>query len=144
MPRLFVFDAMGLTYRAYHALLVRDRETGEWGSLRNSRGEPTSAIHGFGNTVLKIRRQERPDYWALAWDGPGPTFRHEQFAEYKATRKPRPEDLTAQIPAVRELSVALGLPVLEIRGMEADDVMATLARRGEEAGFEVALVTSDK
>jgi len=144
MPRLFVFDAMGLVYRAYHALLVRDRQTGEWGPLRNSRGEPTSAIHGFGNTVLKIRREERPDFWALAWDGHGPTFRHELFTDYKATRKPTPDDLLVQVPVVRELAGALGLPVLEMPGHEADDVMATLARRGEQEGFEVALVTSDK
>ena len=110
MPRLFVFDAMGLVYRAYHALLVRDRQTGEWGPLRNSRGEPTSAIHGFGNTVLKIRREERPDFWALAWDGHGPTFRHELFTDYKATRKPTPDDLLVQVPVVRELAGGLGLP----------------------------------
>ena len=136
MPRLMVLDAMGLAYRAYYAFISRP--------LRNSRGENTSAIFGFANSVLKVRREERPDYWALAWDGPGPTFRHERFADYKATRKPMPVDLVSQIDPIEEIAGALGLPVIELPGVEADDVMATLARRGEQAGFEVVLVTSDK
>src|SRR5439155_3774371 len=96
------------------------------------------------NTALKIRREERPDYWALAWDGPGPTQRHERYADYKAHRKPIPDDLRSQIPVIEELAQALGLPVLESPGLEADDVMATLAARGAAAGFDVALGTSDK
>ncbi|HYM81826.1 MAG TPA: DNA polymerase I [Candidatus Limnocylindria bacterium] len=136
MPRLFVLDAMNLAYRAYYAFIRRP--------LVNTRGENTSAIFGFANTALKIRREEKPDYWALAWDGPGKTFRHETFPQYKATRKPIPGDLLSQIPAIEDVAHALGLPVIEERGVEADDVMATLARRGEEAGFDVALVTSDK
>src|SRR5262249_39551252 len=115
-----------------------------WEPLRNSRGEPTNAIFGFANTLLKIRREEKPDLWALAWDGPGPTFRHQRFPEYKAQRKPMPEDLFAQIPAIEELATALGLPVIETPGMEADDVMATLARRAVRDGIEVVLVTGDK
>src|SRR5438552_2033349 len=162
MSRLFVLDALGLTYRAYHALVTRVTKTPEelererasnpdrkpnpfrWEPLRNSRGEPTNAIFGFANTVLKIRREERPDYWALAWDGPGPTHRHDRYADYKATRTPMPGDLLAQIPAIEEVAQALGLPVLEVPGVEADDVMASLARRGEQEGLEVTLVTSDK
>jgi DNA polymerase-1 len=136
MPRLFVLDAMGLAYRAYYAFIRRP--------LVNSRGENTSAIFGLANSALKIRREQRPDAWALAWDGPGPTFRHERYADYKATRKPMPLDLLAQIPALEDLAAALGLPVLEIPGVEADDVMATLAVQGERAGYDVALVTSDK
>src|SRR5262245_25087767 len=136
MPRLFVLDAMGLAYRAYYAFIGRQ--------LVSSRGESTSAVYGLANTVLKIRREERPDYWALAWDGPAPTHRHERYAEYKATRKPMPSDLLSQIPALEVLAQALGLPVIEVPGVEADDVMATLARRGEREGFDVALVTSDK
>src|SRR5438093_13142600 len=120
MPRLFVLDALGLAYRAYHAILTRRaksaveiaaekeaaraeaRESGKepreatpfvWEPLRNSRGEPTNAIYGFANSVLKVRREEEPDYWALAWDAPEPTFRHARYQDYKATRKPMPEDL---------------------------------------------------
>ncbi len=136
MPRLFVLDAMGLAYRAYYAFIGRP--------LLNSRRENTSAIFGFGNTVLKIRREERPDYWALAWDGPGPTWRHERFPDYKAQRKPTPDELLAQLEPIETLAQALGLPVLEIPGMEADDVMATLAARGARDGLEVVLVTGDK
>jgi DNA polymerase I len=136
MPRLFVLDAMGLAYRAYYAFVSHP--------LLNSRGENTSAIFGFANTVLKIRREEKPDHWALAWDGPGPTWRHERFPDYKAQRKPTPEDLLAQLEPIETLAQALGLPVIEIPGMEADDVMATLAARGARDGLEVVLVTGDK
>jgi DNA polymerase-1 len=136
MPRLFVLDAMGIAYRAFYAFISRP--------LVNSRGENTSAIFGFANTVLKIRRDEQPDHWALAWDGPGPTWRHERFPAYKAQRKPTPEDLIAQLEPIETLAQALGLPVLEIPGMEADDVMATLAARGAREGLEVVLVTGDK
>ena len=135
MPRLFVLDAMGLAYRAYYAFISRP--------LINSRNENTSAIFGFANTVLKIRREEKPDHWALAWDGPGPTWRHERFPAYKAQRKPTPEDLLAQLEPIETLAQALGLPVLEIPGMEADDVMATLAARGAREGLEVVLVTGE-
>jgi DNA polymerase-1 len=136
VARLFVLDAMGLAYRAYYAFIRRP--------LLNSRGENTSAIFGVANTILKIRRDEQPEYWALAWDGPGPTHRHLLFPDYKATRKPMPDDLLSQIPVLEDLAQALGLPVLEVPGAEADDVMATLATRAEREGHEVALVTSDK
>jgi len=136
MPRLVVLDALCLAYRAYYAFIRRP--------LLNSRGENTSAIFGFANSVLKVRREENPDYWALAWDGPGPTFRHERYADYKATRKPMPGDLLSQIEPIEHVARALGLAVIELPGMEADDVMATLARRGERDGFDVTLVTSDK
>ncbi|MFN8589191.1 MAG: DNA polymerase I [Candidatus Eisenbacteria bacterium] len=136
MPRLVVLDALGLVYRSYYAFIGRP--------LRNSRGENTSAIFGMGNVLLKLRRELAPDLWALAWDGPGPTFRHEMYEEYKAHRPPMPEDLVTQLDPVEELARCLGLPVIEKPGMEADDVMATLARTGAEAGFEVVLVTGDK
>ena len=127
---------MNLAYRAYYAFIRRP--------LVNSKGENTSAIFGFANSVLKIRKEEKPDYWALAWDGPGETFRHRTFREYKATRKPMPEDLAPQIEPISRVAEALGLPLLQLPGMEADDVMATLAHRGEQDGFDVVLVTSDK
>ena len=136
MPRLFVLDALGLAYRAHYAFISRP--------LTNSRGEETSAIFGMANSILKIRREEMPDCWALAWDGPGPTWRHQRFPDYKAQRKPTPDPLLRQLEPIEVMAQALGLPVLEIPGMEADDVMATLARRGAREGFEVALVTGDK
>ena len=136
MPRLIILDALNLAYRAYYAFIGRP--------LKNSRGENTSAIFGFANTAFKLRRELKPDRWALAWDGPGPTVRHELFADYKATRKPMPDDLTAQLTPIEELAQAIGLPVIEKAGMEADDVMASLARQGAAAGYEVLIVTGDK
>src|SRR5690242_14691514 len=136
MARVMVLDAMGLAYRAHYAFIARP--------LVNSRGENTSALFGFANSVLKLRREEKPDYWALAWDGPGPTFRHLRYPEYKSQRKPMPDDLVAQLEPLEELAQALGLPVIEIPGAEADDVMATLAARGTADGHEVVLVTGDK
>jgi DNA polymerase-1 len=147
MPRLFVLDAMGLAYRAYHAIRTRRIQPDGsvvWEPLRNRRGEPTNAVFGFANTVIKIRRDEKPDYWALAWDGPGATERHRLYEDYKAHRPPTPDDLLAQIPVIEDVARALGLPILEVLGQEADDVMATLAVRGAADGFEVVLVTSDK
>jgi len=149
MPRLFVLDAMGLAYRAFHALARRVKDAGAEGGIRyeglsTAAGQPTWAVFALANTVLKIRREQEPTHWALAWDGPGPTFRHERFPDYKATRRPMPPEFLEQIPAIEDLAQAIGLPVLEVPGTEADDVMATLARRGEREGFEVVLVTSDK
>jgi DNA polymerase-1 len=148
MARLVVFDALGLAYRAFYALA-------RWGTdaegrklatstLNNSKHEPTNAIFGMANVILRLRRELAPDRWALAWDGPGPTFRHELYAEYKAHRPDMPEELSSQLTAIEDLARCLGLPVLEKPGMEADDVMATLSRMGAEAGDEVVLVTGDK
>ena len=136
MPRLVVLDALGLTYRAYYAFIGRP--------LKNRRGENTSAIFGMANMLVRFRRELKPDRWALAWDGPGPTFRHELYREYKAHRPPMPDDLRSQLSPIEDLARCLGLPVLEKPGMEADDVMATLARLGAGAGYEVLLVTGDK
>ena len=136
MSRLVVLDALGLAYRAYYAFIGRP--------LRNERGENTSAIFGFANIAMRLRRELQPDLWALAWDGPGRTFRHELYPEYKAHRPPMPEDLSAQLSPIEDLAQAIGLPVVEKEGMEADDVMATLARLGAERGDEVILVTGDK
>jgi 5'-3' exonuclease len=136
MPRLFVLDAMALAYRGHYALIRRP--------LVNSKGEHTSALYVFANTALKIRREEQPDFWALAWDGAGPTERHVRYPEYKAHRKPMPNELLPQIPLIEDLAQAIGLPVLEIPGLEADDVMGTLARRGADEGLDVVLVTGDK
>jgi DNA polymerase-1 len=124
--------------------IVKVRDGGKVEAQGELFGENTSAIFGFANTVMKIRREKKPDYWALAWDGPGPTWRHERFPDYKAQRKPTPDDLLAQLDPIETMAQALGLPVLEIPGMEADDVMATLAARGAREGLEVVLVTGDK
>lgn len=136
MARLVVLDALGLVYRAYYAFISRP--------LRNSKGENTSAIFGMAHLIARFRRELAPDRWALAWDGPGPTFRHEMYAEYKAHRPPMPDDLRSQLTPIEEMAQLLGLPVIEKQGMEADDVMATLAAMGAAAGDEVILITGDK
>ncbi len=136
MARLVVFDALGLVYRAYYAFISRP--------LMNSKGENTSAIFGMAHLIGRFRRELSPDRWAMAWDGPGPTFRHEMYGEYKAHRPPMPDDLHAQLAPVEEMAQLLGLPVIEKPGMEADDVMATLAAMGAAAGDEVILITGDK
>src|SRR5262245_45313934 len=148
MPRLVVLDALGLTYRAYYALARWGTdENGQkkaYPALSNSRKEPTNAILGMANLFVKFRRELKPDRWALAWDGPGPTFRHELYKEYKEHRPRMPEELSVQLTPIEDLARCMGLPVIEKPGMEADDVMATLSRVGAEAGFEVLLVTGDK
>jgi 5'-3' exonuclease len=148
MPRLVVMDALGLAYRSYYALARwGTNEKGEkhrYPALSNSRKEPTNAIYGMANLFMKFRRELKPDRWALAWDGPGPTFRHELYPQYKEHRPEMPEELAAQLTPIEDLARCMGLPVIEKPGMEADDVMATLSRVGAEAGYEVVLVTGDK
>src|SRR5262245_11764224 len=140
MPRLVVLDALGLAYRAYAAVARWGRDSAgqrkAYPALTNSRKEPTNAIVGMGNLIVKFRRELKPDRWALAWDGPGPTFRHELYKEYKEHRPTMPEELSALLTPIEDLARCLGLPVIEKPGMEADDVMATLARMGAEAGHE--------
>lgn len=134
--RLFLLDGTALAYRAFHALL-RSR-------LTDVQGRPTGAIFGFTTTLFRILREEEPDHLAVAFDPPGPTFRHAMYPEYKATRERMPEDLREQMPRVREVVRALGFPVLEVPGWEADDVLATVARRTSADGTRVYIVTGDK
>jgi DNA polymerase-1 len=112
--------------------------------LADRSGRPTGAVYGFTNTVFRILKEEAPDHLAVAFDPPGPTFRHAKYAEYKATRQKMPEELVAQMPLVRDVVRAMGYPVLEVPGWEADDVLATVARRASAAGVRVFLVTGDK
>src|SRR5215831_9669729 len=148
MPRLVVLDALGLAYRAYYALarwgIDANGQRKAYPALSNSRKEPTNAIYGMANLLVKFRRELKPDRWALAWDGPGTTFRDELYKEYKEHRPTMPEELSAQLTPIEDLARCLGLPVIEKPGMEADDVMATLSRLGADAGYEVVLVTGDK
>src|SRR5262249_10816223 len=135
-PRLFLLDGLALAYRSHFAFIRRP--------LTNARGENTSAVFAFANTVIKLRDQEKPDYWALAWDSDRPTRRHERYAPYKAHRPPMPDDLVRQLPLLQQVARALGLPVIEVPGTEADDVMATLTRRALGEDMDVVLVTNDK
>ena len=134
--RLFLIDGMALAYRAYFAFIARP--------LINSKGENTSAIFGFVNSVWKILEDERPDHIAVVFDTPEPTFRHKKFKEYKATREKMPEDMASQMEKLKEIIQAFNIPIIELPGYEADDVMGTLARRVEKEGVETYLVTGDK
>ena len=116
MERLMLLDGNGLIYRGYFALPP----------LTTSKGELVNAVFGFCSIVLRGFQDIQPDYVAVSFDLPGPTFRHEQFAEYKATRQRMPDDLRDQFPKVRRIVAAMGIPVYESAGFEADDVIGTL------------------
>ena len=136
MPRLFLLDGTALAYRSHFAL-------GRSG-LATADGRPTGATYGFTMTLRRILEEESPDLVAVALDPPGKTFRHEQFSEYKATRQKAPEEMVGQLDWIREVITAHGIPLYEVPGFEADDVIGTLARQGERAGYEVLIVTGDK
>ena len=132
--RFFILDGPGFLFRAYHAIPF----------LSTSRGVPSHAVFGMSTMLWKLLREDTPDYFAVAWDPPGPTFREEKFAAYKETRAPTPDDLRTQIPYVKTLFEALHLPVLEVPGFEADDVLGTVVERTRDLPIELVLVTSDK
>jgi DNA polymerase-1 len=137
--RLFLIDAFGFIFRAYHA-----RARSGAPPMRTSTGLSTEAVYIFNNMLRKLERQYEPPYIAAVFESEGPTLREQEFAAYKANRKETPPDLLEQIPYVRRVLEAMKIPVLEYPGFEADDVIGTLARRAEEAGFEVVIVSSDK
>jgi DNA polymerase-1 len=134
MQKLVLIDASGYLYRAFHALPP----------LTNSKGEPTGAVLGVLNMVTKLIKDEAPERIAVVFDAPGRTFRDELFDEYKAHRAPMPDDLRAQVQPLLDAVEAMGLPLLRIAGVEADDVIGTLAKRGVDAGFRVLISTGDK
>jgi DNA polymerase-1 len=132
--RLYLIDGNSYIYRAFHAIR----------NLSNSRGFPTNAIYGFATMLLKIVREEKPDYLAVAFDTKGPTTRHAYYPQYKATRPPMPEGLVPQIPVIWDLVRAYRIPVIQQQGVEADDLLAAAARAGLEHDLDVVLVSGDK
>lgn len=134
--KLFLLDAMALIYRAYFALNRNPRI--------NSKGLNTSAVLGFANTLYDILQNEKPTHIGIAFDTFAPTLREADFAAYKAQREKMPEDIATALPFIRKLIQGFNIPILEADGYEADDVIGTLARRAEEQGFEVLMVTPDK
>ena len=131
---LHLVDGNAQFHRAYFAIR----------GLATSRGLPTNATYGFTTMLRKLLEDENPEYIGICFDPPGPTFRHGQYAEYKANRRKMEDDLAAQIPYVRRVCEALRIPALELAGYEADDVIATLARQAAERGFGVVVVSADK
>lgn len=133
---VYLIDGSAMFYRAYFAFIRNP--------LINSKGENTSATFGFVNSLLKIIKDEQPDYLAVVWDTPHPTFRHKKYKEYKSTRAKMPDDLLYQLPHIRQVVEAFNIAHFEMEGFEADDVIGTLACKAEKAGFEVWCVTGDK
>ena len=136
MNKLFLFDAYALIYRAYYAFIKNPR--------RNSKGLNTSAIMGFINTLNEVQTKEKPTHIGVAFDPSGPTFRHIEYPEYKAQREACPEDIKAAVPIIKEVLDAYHIPVLEVAGYEADDVIGTIATKAGKAGVETYMLTPDK
>lgn len=134
--KLFLLDGMALVYRAFFALSKAPRI--------NSKGLNTSAVLGFANAVLDLLKKERPTHIGVAFDTHAPTARHEAYADYKANREKMPEDLSRSLPYVHRLLEVLRIPILEMAGYEADDLVGTLAKQAEREGFTVYMVTFDK
>ena len=136
MKKLFLIDAYAIIYRAYYAFIRNPRF--------NSKGLNTSAIFGFINTLEDVLKREKPTHIAVAFDPKGKTFRHEAFEQYKAQREATPEDIRLAVPIIKSLIKAYNIPALEVPGFEADDVIGTMAKKAEQAGFEVFMLTPDK
>jgi DNA polymerase-1 len=136
IKRLFLIDGTALAYRSFFAFIRNP--------LINSKGINTGGVFGFTNTLLKILREEKPDYMACIFDTSAPTFRHKAYPAYKATREKMPDELRDQLPLMRQLVEAFRIPLVEVEGFEADDVMGTIARQAEKQGLEIMLVTGDK
>ena len=136
MKRLFLVDAYALIFKYYYAFMGRP--------MRNHAGMNTSIVYGFTKFLRDIQKREKPDLLGVAFDPKGGCFRREIYPEYKANRPATPEDILQSVPYVKRIVEAMCIPVLEVPGFEADDVIGTLAKKGEEAGYEVFMVTPDK
>lgn len=134
--KLFLLDAYALIYRAYYAFIRNPRI--------NSKGQNTSAVFGFVNTLEEILRKENPTHIAVVFDSPLPSFRHIKYEEYKAQREPTPEDIKASIPIIKEILQTYNIPILEIPGYEADDVIGTIAKKMATQKVNVYMMTPDK
>jgi len=136
MKKLFLIDAYAIIYRAYYAFIRAPRV--------NSKGLNTSAIYGFVNTLDDVLKREQPTHIAVCFDPPGPTFRHEAFEAYKAQRESTPEDIKLAVPYIKKIVEAYNIPMLEVMGYEADDVIGTIAKKAEQHDFQVYMLTPDK
>ena len=136
MKRLFLIDAYALVFKYYYAFMGRP--------MRNRHGMNTSILFGFTKFLRDILKREQPDLLGVAFDPKGGSFRKQIYPEYKANRLDTPEDIILSVPYLQRLLAAMRIPVFEIEGFEADDVIGTLAYRGAEAGYEVFMVTPDK
>lgn len=131
---VYLIDGTAYIHRAYHAIR----------SLSNSKGLPTNAVFGFARMIIKLMADKSPDYAAMFFDSRGPTFRHDLYPDYKANRPPMADDMAVQIPYIKELTAGFNIPIFELPGYEADDLIGTVARRAAAEGFDVVMVTGDK
>ena len=136
MKKLFLVDAYALIFKYYYAFLGRP--------MRNRAGMNTSVVFGFVKFLRDIQKRERPDLLGVAFDPKGGSFRRDIFPEYKANRSETPEDILLSVPYVKRVLEAMCIPILEVEGYEADDVIGTLSQKGVEAGYDVYMVTPDK
>src|SRR5579871_1588638 len=134
--RLLLIDGHSLAYRAFHALPVENFST--------TTGQPTNAVYGFTSMLINALRDYRPTHVAVAFDLGRQTFRREEYPEYKATRSSTPDAFSGQVSLIEDVLAALAIPSVTAKGFEADDVIATLTRQAEEAGFTVEIITGDR
>ncbi|MEW6003715.1 MAG: DNA polymerase I [Stygiobacter sp.] len=134
--KFVIIDAMSLAYKAYYAFISRP--------LKNSKGEPTSAVFGFTNQLLKIIEDTKPDYIAVAFDSKEKTFRHERYENYKSSRQEMPEDMVPQIARIKQIIEAFNIPIYILPGYEADDLIGTALKKAEKLGFDCYAITPDK
>ena len=132
--KIVLIDGHSILNRAFYGLP----------DLTNAEGLHTNAVYGFLNILFKILEEEQADYLTVAFDRKEPTFRHEMYEAYKGTRKPMPEELRQQVPLMKEVLTAMGVPIVERAGYEADDIIGTLARRSEEQGLSVTVLSGDR
>ena len=132
--KLLLIDGHSMLNRAFYGLP----------DLTNTEGLHTGAVYGFLKIMLKTLEEEKPDYLAVAFDLHAPTFRHKMYDQYKGTRKPMPEELRQQVPLIKEMLAAMGIPIVTQEGYEADDILGTLARTGEREGRDVTILSGDR
>src|ERR1035437_9122497 len=134
--KFVIIDAMALAYKAYFAFINRP--------LKTSKGEPTSAVYGFVNQLIKIFENNKPDYIAVAFDSKEKTFRHDKYEHYKSSRAEMPDDMIPQIKRIMQIIELLDIPIYILSKYEADDIIGTAVRLAEEHGFESYIITPDK
>ena len=137
--QLILVDGSSYLFRAFFAFKGRGGR-----DLTTSKGQPTGAVFGVVNMLKSLQSEFQPEYMAVVFDAKGKNFRHEMYEEYKANRPPMPDELRSQIDYVHQVVKALGVPLISVVGVEADDVIGTLAAQGAAAGFEVLVSTGDK
>ena len=133
--RLIAIDGTSLIYRFFYAIQ---------NEMRNKEGQSTRGTYGFLSMVFKLIEDYKPDYFAVAWDLKGPTFRHKQYDDYKANRKPMPDDLASEMPILQSVLEALDIKNLSLQGYEADDILGTISKRAENKDIDVLVVTGDR